>query len=471
MDDRDNKPRSNPNDYRERPPLLQRIWRSVLRAPLRPRDDTDRKRIVVSHLILHFRPVRLPRKNLRYTHTWGLGGMSLILFSVLAATGLLMIFAYEPSPGYAYDSILTLQNDIFFGKLIRNVHYWSANFLIVIVGLHLLRVFFTGAYYGARQFNWVLGLLLFLCVLASNFTGYLLPWDQLSYWAITIVTGMIGYVPLIGGWLQGIARGGPEIGSSTLADYDAAHTTVFPALIIVLMAFHFWRVRKAGGVVTPRPPGEPVEEAPETALTLPNLLLRELAAALVLVASIMMLSLAFDAPLGEPANPGMSPNPAKAPWYFVGFQELLLHFDPVFAVVIIPFLAALGLFLLPYLRYDKDTSGIFMVSDAGRRMTVVAAITAAVVTPILVVLDEYVIDVGGWLPGLPPVVTDGVVPAVILSVVWLLFHQRLKKRYAASTNEIVQTSFVLLGVTFAILTITGVFFRGPGMALVWPWER
>jgi quinol-cytochrome oxidoreductase complex cytochrome b subunit len=451
--------------------IAGRVWRSIFRGRLRPRDDADRKRIVLSHLVLHFRPVRLPTKNLRYTHTWGLGGSSLTLFSVLVATGLLMIFVYEPSPDTAYRSILTLQSELFFGKLIRSIHYWSANFLIVIVVLHLLRVYFTGAYYAARQFNWVLGLLLLLCVLASNFTGYLLPWDQLSYWAITIVTGMIGYVPLVGGWLQGVARGGPEIGPSTLVDYYAAHTTVLPALIIALSAFHFWRVRKAGGVVVPRSPEAPVDPAPQTALTLPHLLLRELAAALVLIAFIMTLALLFDAPLGDPANPGMSPNPAKAPWYFVGFQELLLHFDPIFAVVVIPLVAALGLFLLPYFKYAKDTSGIFMMSREGRRMAAAAAIIALAATPALIVVDEYWIDFRGWLPGLPPVVTSGLVPAVILFGAWLVFHHWLTRRFRASNNELIQTTFVLLAVIFVVLTITGVFFRGGGMALVWPWQR
>ena len=471
------------SDNNERGNIASRFWRSVFRGPLRPRDDTDRKRIVLSHLVLHNRPIRVPEKNIRYTHTWGLGGSSSVLFSLLVATGMLLIFVYEPAPDAAYLSILRLRNDVFFGKLVRNIHYWSANFLIVFVALHLLRVYLTGAYHGARRFNWVIGLGLLLCVLASNFTGYLLPWNQLSYWAITIVTGMIGYVPLVGGALQSVVRGGREIGAPTLVDYYAAHTTVLPALIIVIMAFHFWRVRKAGGVVIPRSPEEPPTEGvrtsredasvekPATVLALPHLLFRELAAGLALVAFVMVLALLFDAPLGDPANPGMSPNPAKAPWYFLGFQELLLHFDPIFAVVVIPLAAAIGLLILPYVRYRKDSSGIFMMSREGRRMGRDAAIAAAVATPVLIAADEFVLDFAGWLPGLPPVVTNGILPAAIAAGLYTLFRSRLKKRYAASADEIIQTTFVLFGVAFVILTLTGVFFRGPGMALVWPWNR
>jgi len=450
--------------------LPSKIWRSIFRGPLRPRDDTDRKIIVFNHLVLHFRPIRVPEKTIRYTHTWGLGGMSMVLFLLLAATGLLLMFVYEPSPGYAHDSIVTLQNDVFFGKLIRNMHHWSANFLIVVLILHLLRVYLTGAYFGARQFNWVIGLFLLLCVLTSNFTGYLLPWDQLSYWATTIVTGMLTYVPFVGSWLQGVIRGGQEIGSQTLVTFYAAHTTVLPLLIIVLMGFHFWRIRKARGVVIPRSPGGEIDTTPKFVLTLPNLLLREFSVAMVLVAVIMVVSLLFNAPLGEAANPGMSPDPAKAPWYFLGFQELLLHFDPLFAVLIIPLAAVIGLLLIPYVNYDQDTSGVFMASHHGRRMGLLAAAAALVVTPVLVVADEQWIDFGSWLPGIDPVISNGLIPAGLIVAALAGFYFVLRKKYAATKNEAIQTLFIILTVAFFVLTITGVWFRGSGMALMWPWN-
>jgi quinol-cytochrome oxidoreductase complex cytochrome b subunit len=459
------------NPPSDRASLPKRIWRSIFRGPVRPRDDGERRRIVASHFVLHFRPVRVPEKTIRYTHTFGLGGMSFVLFLLLAATGVLLMFVYEPSPGSAYDSIVSLHNDVFFGKLIRNIHHWSANFLVAIALLHLLRTFFTGAFYPPRQFNWILGLLLLCCVLLSNFTGYLMPWDQLSYWAATIVTGMLSYVPFVGGWLQGVVRGAPEIGSETLINFYAVHTTVLPVLIIVLMGFHFWRVRKSRGVVVPRRPGE--ERAtgqPEYVLTLPNLLLREFSVALILIAFVMVVSLVFNAPLGEAANPGMSPNPAKAPWYFLGFQELLLHFDPLFAVTIIPLLAAFALALIPYIRYDDDTSGIFMMSHKARRLGVTAAVAAAVITPILVVADEVWIDFGAWLPGVPPKISNGLLPASLLLAALAVYHAYLTQRRAASKNEAMQTLFILMAVAFAVLTIVGVWFRGAGMALAWPWN-
>ena len=176
--------------------ILRRIWRSVFRGPIVPANDRDRRWVVFNTLLLHFRPTQLPEKTLRYTHTFGLGGMSLVLILLLFATGILMMFVYQPSPEAAYDSINSLQDDVLFGRLVRSTHHWSANLLVGIALLHLLRVYLTGGYHAPRQFNWVVGLVLLLFILVANFTGYLLPWDQLSYWAITISTAMLAYVPV-----------------------------------------------------------------------------------------------------------------------------------------------------------------------------------------------------------------------------------------------------------------------------------
>jgi quinol-cytochrome oxidoreductase complex cytochrome b subunit len=444
-----------------------RLWSSVFRGPFIPRSDRERRWIVFNNLILHFRPPRLPEKTLRYAHTFGLGGMSLVLFAVLAATGILLMFVYEPSPERAYESILSLQNEVVFGKLVRNVHHWSANFLIIVAFLHLLRVFFTEGFLGQRQFNWILGLCLFASILLSNFTGYLLPWDQLSYWAVTISTGMIEYVPVVGAWLKEVVRGGPEIGSSTLVTFYTLHTTVVPVFLVILMAFHFWRVRKAGGVVVPRLPGEDKEEKPSFVLFLPNLLLREAVVATVLIAIVMLFSIVADAPLDQAANPGMSPNPAKAPWYFAGIQELLFHFHPLFAVVVLPMLASLALVALPYVKYDEDTSGIWFRSHRGRRMGISAAVIAFIVTPVWILVDEF-LDLVTWLPEVPPIVRDGVFPVGLLLAMLVVFYQYWRRRHDATNNESTQAVFILLLSALIVLTITCVWFRGAGMALMWP---
>jgi len=446
--------------------LAGRIWRSVFPRPIVPRSERERRKTILEFFVLHLRPVRVRRSTLKYTHTFGLGGSSLVLIGLMIATGVLLMLAYEASPGTAYESVVGLKDGYLFGGLVRNLHHWSANLLVAVVLLHMLRVFFTGGYHGSRRFNWVIGLGLLLGVLAANFTGYLLPWDQLAYWAVTICTGMLGYVPFIGEWLQAVARGGAEIGPATLVIFYAFHTTLVPVALVVLMAFHFWRVRKAGGVVAPEPINEAAEEKPEYVSTLPDLLMRELAVGLALIAFVLVLAVFVDAPLGAAANPGMSPNPSKAPWYFVGFQELQLHFHPLFAVVVIPGLAALALLLLPYLRYDPEPSGPWFLSEVGRRTGAIAAAVALIVTPVLIVVDELWLHPGA---GLPSMVGRGLVPLVILAAAVLGFRYFLVRRFDTSKAEVVQALFILFFVALAMLTMTGVWFRGPGMALVWPW--
>jgi len=447
--------------------LFHRIWRSVFRGPVLPKDDRERKWVTFNNFILHFRPIRVPAKTLSYTHTFGLGGMSLVLILLLVSTGVLLMFGYEPVPGNAYQSVVRLQEVVTFGTFVRGVHHWSANLLIVVMVLHLLRVFLTGGFHPPRQFNWVIGLGLLACVLASNFTGYLLPWDQLSYWAITISTGMLGYIPWAGGWLQGAIRGGDEIGQATLITFYTLHTTVVPVLIFVLMGFHFWRVRKAKGVVVPRSPGEAFDLHTEKVLGLPYLFLREFVVTLILVAAVFLFSALVSAPLGEAANPGMSPNPAKAPWYFMGIQELLLHFHPLFAVVLIPMAGIAGLVMIAYLRYEEDPSGIWFVYVRGRALAHAAALAALVPHPLLVIPDEWLLDLTALAPGFPPILRDGILPVGGLGLALWVAYRWVRAKRSATRAEAIQAAFIFLGTGFLILTAIGVWFRGPGMALSW----
>jgi quinol-cytochrome oxidoreductase complex cytochrome b subunit len=448
--------------------LFQRIRYSIFPGTLQRPAYRERYRNFFNSLILHFRPRSVQERTLRFTLTWGLGGMAVVLVCMLFATGLMLKFVYQPVPDRAYESIIHLQNNVLFGQLIRNVHHWSGNILLIIVFLHLLRVFFTGAFHSPRQFNWIIGLVMFLTVLISNITGYLLPWDQLAYWAITICTGMLEYVPGIGEWLQGMIRGGSDIGRATLSTFFAIHTAIIPACLIILMPWHFWRVRKAGGLVIPRRPVEDEGSGDQKVPTIPNLILREIVVALVLIAVIMIIAVFFDAPLGAKANPGLSPNPTKAPWYFAGIQELLLHFHPLFALFIIPASMLIALVTIPYFSYQAETAGVWFVSLKGRSMAVVATLVAIIVTPIGIVADEFVIDFAAWIPGGSPIVSNGILPAAFVLAGIIMFYWLVKKKYAATNNESIQSVFVLLVVAFIILTIVGIWFRGKGMELMWP---
>ena len=179
----------------KKPALYQRILYSIFPGTLRSVTDRKGYRRFFNSLILHFRPRTVPERTLRLTLTWGLGGMAVVLVFLLFGTGVLLKFVYEPFPDKAYESILHLQRDVLFGGLIRNIHHWSGNGLLVVIFLHFLRVFFTGAFHPPRQFNWIIGLVLFFTVLSSNFTGDLMPWAQLAFWAITICTIMLEYIP------------------------------------------------------------------------------------------------------------------------------------------------------------------------------------------------------------------------------------------------------------------------------------
>jgi len=447
----------------------QRIRYSIFPGTYHGVLDRERYRQLFNGLLLHFRPLTVPRRTLRFTLTWGLGGMALVLVTMLFATGLMLKFVYQPVPDRAYESIVHLQNTVYFGQLIRNIHHWSANVLLLVALLHFLRVFFSGAFHPPRQFNWVIGLAMFLLLLGSNFTGYLLPWDQLAFWAVTICTGMLEYIPVIGLGLQKLVRGGPDIGPATLSIFFAVHTAIIPAGLIILMPFHFWRIRKAKGLVIPHEPGEELSGRGESVATIPNLIVRELVVAAVLVALVAMISVMANAPLEAEANPGLSPNPTKAPWYFAGLQELLLHFHPLFAVLVIPVIVVGLLFLLPYLGYEADTAGVWFASHRGRKTAVIAAAVALILTPPWIIADEFGIDLAAWMPAIPPVISNGLLPAAIIFTGIIGFYWWTKKKYGATNNEAVQAVFVLLLTAFVILTITCIWFRGAEMKLVWPW--
>ena len=429
----------------------------------------QRNRFLANSLLLHLRPARVPLRAIRFTHTFGLGGMAMVLILLLMASGLLMGFVYDPSPERAYRSILVLQEDLLFGRLIRGIHYWSANLLVIVAGLHLLRVFLTGAFHGPRRSNWLIGLGLLFSILLSAFTGYLLPWDQLSFWAITVSTEMLTYVPVVGENLKYMILGGEGIGASTAVVFYTTHSTVIPIALILLMTWHIWRVRLAGGVVLPTARDAPRGDD-EYVPFIPDLLAREVAVALALIALVVVLAIVFGAPLGEPANPGLSPNPAKAPWYFLGVQELLFHFHPLFAVVVIPLLFIVALVAIPFFRYEHHAAGDWFLTPQGKRLAAIAATVGTVVAPLLILIDEYAVGPEGWLPGMPPVISQGAAPTLLTLLSLAAFHWFTRKRLAASQNETVQALFVLLVVCFLVLTVTGIWFRGEGMALVWPWQ-
>lgn len=422
------------------------------------------------YFLLHFRPKTVPESTLALSLSWGLGGMAAVLTALQMGTGLLLKFAYDPTPAGAYASVAYLISDIPFGRLVRNLHHWGAQLLVGMTVLHLLRVFFTGAFHAPRRLNWIIGLGLLLTVLLSNFTGYLLPWDQLAYWAVTVSTGMLEYIPGIGHSLQAWLRRGESIGPDTLRLFFAVHTALVPALFAFLAGFHFWRVRRAGGLVVPHGPdsgegGRAPVPGGKRVPGIPDLIVREAAMAAVAVAALMLLAAGLDAPLGDPANPGLSPNPTKAPWYFAGFQELLLHVHPTVAVCWVPLLAGVSLVVLPFLTYEVHPAGIWFVSRAGRRSALAAAILGIGAAMAWVAADLWLAAYAGMMDRLFSFGLPLLLLGCLAAAGWRSFGKGGRK----VKNEAVQAVVVFLAVGFAMLTLVCAVFRGEGMGLVRPW--
>jgi quinol-cytochrome oxidoreductase complex cytochrome b subunit len=434
-----------------------------------PEDDRGRMRRVVGSLILHLHPTKVPVSTLRWTYTWGLGGLSAVLMVILGLTGVILLNNYTPAAPQAYLNILELRSNVWFGELVRNLHHWSANLLVVIAVLHLVRVFLTGSYRPPHELNWLIGVAMLVLVLAANFTGYLLPWDQLAFWAITVGTSIISYVPLLGEWLTRLALGGPEVGANTLLNFYSMHISFIPMLIFGLMSYHFWRVRIDGGLTLPKKIDEIEPPKPQRVTTLPHLVNKELVFAVAWFAALLVFSMLMPAPLEGIANPDISPNPAKAPWYFLGLQELLLHFHPLVAGIILPSLAGLGIFLLPFLDINQTSVGVYFRSKRGRALTALAAGLTVIATPLWVLLDEFILDWTAWLPTWPALVSNGFIPLAILLLPLILLDEWMVKTFKAITEERVIFIVTFVFIAFIVLTIIGIFFRGPGMSLYWPW--
>jgi quinol-cytochrome oxidoreductase complex cytochrome b subunit len=451
--------------------LLTRVRRSIWRVPW-SQDERGRIRLVLNDLILHLHATKVPRRALALTYSYGLGGLSLLVFLVLVTTGVLLLFVYTPTPDEAYASIHRVETEIWMGQLVRNLHHWSGNLLLILVVLHMLRVFFTAAFHHPREFNWILGLCLLALVALSNFTGYLMPWDQLSYWATTIVTGMLSYVPIIGDGLKNWLLGGPEVGAATLRTFFAFHIVLFPMLIVIIVSYHIWRVRKDTFSLPRRVDEPPVDPRNvERVTTIPHLVNIELGIGLVALLLLIVWATWVDAPLKEAANPTHPPNPAKAAWYFMGFQELLLHFHPAFVTVAIPGLVGTGLIMLPYIDYseDADVTGIWFRSIRGRWLAGINAVLGVVIAAGLVVADEYWLELPDLLHFLPTWISNGLVPlAVILLGLW--GYERLLHARGATASEKNLAIFTLLLMAFITLTAIGIFFRGENMALAFPWD-
>src|SRR5258708_25069657 len=218
-------------------------WRSIFRHGY-PDTPLNQSLVMMGNVFLHLHPVKVSRKAMKITYTWCLGGLSFFLFLVLTITGVFLMFYFVPEQRTAYLNIEQLSSAVAFGNLVRNMHRWAAHLMVVSVTLHMIRVFYHGAYKPPREFNWVIGVCLFFFTLFLSFTGYLLPWDQIAIWAITVGTNLAPYTPILGDAAYKVLTGGSSVGQPPLIRFYVAHVIFFPLVLALLMAVHFWRIRR-----------------------------------------------------------------------------------------------------------------------------------------------------------------------------------------------------------------------------------
>ena len=224
-------------------------WTSIFRPGSvyrRGYTDSPRNRsyVIMNNVLYHLHPVKV-------SYTLCLGGISFFLFILLTVTGIFLMFFYRPTTAQAWTDIQTLETAVAFGSLVRNMHRWAAHLMVLSVFLHMSRVFYHGAYKAPREFNWVVGVILLTLTLLLSFTGYLLPWDQLALWAVTVGTNMMGYTPVFGSSVKYVLLGSQEISADTLLRWYVLHVLLLPFVTVIFLAVHFWRVRKDGGVSGP----------------------------------------------------------------------------------------------------------------------------------------------------------------------------------------------------------------------------
>ncbi|NIM19383.1 MAG: DUF4405 domain-containing protein [Candidatus Latescibacteria bacterium] len=484
----------------------KKIW-DKLTWSWKPESDREAGDAVVSNFLLHWFPNRVTLKSLALKYSLYLGTISLVLFLILTVTGVILMFLYVPSVERAYWGIKDLDFAVSFGWFLRRLHRISAHLMVVAVFLHMFRVFLTGSYKRGsavgsnRPFNWVLGVILLVLTLFLSFTGYLLPWDQLAFWAITVGTSIAASVPLVGENIRQFLLGGTLVGQNTLIRFYVLHVVFLPLLLLGIAIWHMWRIRKDGGLavveqlreknkdLTPEPPPKTktwsilgissgtsvnvydpgtIQES-DTVPSSPFLTTRILLVAVLTLAAAMILALVVPAPLEEAANPEITPNPAKAPWYFLGLQELV-SYSALIGGAVIPFIVLIGLALIPYLDKEQYRIGYWLTSGSGKRWGVVgfawglAWTIGCLAIGILAPMRELFPNIESQL------FFDLVNPATLLLLSFVvLYFVTLKVTSSKRTASI--ATFCAFIISFILLTWTGTALRGPNWQFFWPWQE
>lgn len=475
--------------------------------------DRGRSLVVFSNVFLHLHSTRVHIRTLRLSTTMAMGMASFSLFLILTVTGILLMVYYKPSLELAYNSIKDIHHVVPTGRFIRNIHRWSAHLMVVTVLLHMFRVFYTASYKSPREFNWLAGMALFILTLGLSFTGYLLPWDQLAFWAVTIganiaaspreLTDAIGITQYFdpGGLQKRVLLGANEVGQEALTRFYLLHVMVLPLALLGLAGLHFWRIRKDGGLGRPQgpptaagkgaaAPGTPAtrpEEAPrktyglmcvvrdrrpatnldpaDTVPSWPYLLRAELLILMVCTAVCLVLGMLFNAPLKELANAAVPENPAKAPWYFLGLQEMV-SYSAFMGGMVIPGLVVIGLALIPYLDREPENAGVYLSGRRGRRTALESLIFGTLTAVLAVAIPVKFGWLRTWFPSIPQLLIILFNPGTILTGLYMAWSL-LTLRRSGSTRMAAIALFTCFVAGFVILTYVGSELRGPNWDFFW----
>ena len=290
----------------------------------------------------HLHPPRIPAAQARWRYTLGAGGLAIFLAIIVGLTGILEMFFYIPTPEQAGQSIQLITYLVPFGSLIRGLHFWDAQALVVVSVVHLLRVIFTGAFHLPRRFNFLIGLALLVVLLFLNFTGYILRWDEGIHWALVVGTNLLRAIPGIGDGLYRFVVGGQVIGASTLTRFYAWHIFGLTLIGIILIGWHIFRVRRDGGINSPSTNRDFINRF--------ALVRREVLAMLAALAALVILASLLPAPIAAPIIEGaVLPPDVRAPWFFLWVQQLLRYGDAFLMGLGIPLVMLFALAAMPYI--------------------------------------------------------------------------------------------------------------------------
>ncbi len=326
----------------------------------------------------HIHPLTIPTEQARFRYTLAAGGLAVFLSLILFVTGLLEMYYYVPTPDDAAVSIQVINTLVPFGKLVRNLHFWSAQLLVLVMTVHLLRVALTGAYAPPRRFNHLLGLGLLVFILLLDFTGYILRWDEGIRWALVVGANLLKTIPWIGEGLYQFVIGGGEPGPATLTRFYAWHLFALTTGAVILMVWHAFRVRRDGGVAVP----PPTARRDKSRLTRFELLNREVLAMTIALAVLLLFSVTVPAPIAGPISEfNAMTSDSQAPWFFLWVQQLLKVGDPFLLGVLTPVLVVVALGLIPYLLPNARPEELGRWLPRGNRAAQI--LTTAIILAIL----------------------------------------------------------------------------------------